>query len=175
VDPLFHCYAIWTLFNVWSNIHVFCVFCMKRCRSQWHELSSLAWTLRSWVGITFRAWMFGVCVCVCAFTLYVGTGLAPGWSHVQGVLPTVYRLEKLKKRPRAKKGCRTIIIISISIYLFTCKLNSLQANYKVSMRKKNVQKKRKQNNVNRHNKNNTGNNSFINTNKSEKLIIYIYK
>jgi hypothetical protein len=33
------------------------------------------------------------CVCV---VLFVGSGLATGWSPVQGVLPTVYRIKKLK-------------------------------------------------------------------------------
>jgi hypothetical protein len=41
------------------------------------------------------------CVCV---VLCVGRGLATGWSPVQGVLPTVYRIKKLKKRPRPYKG-----------------------------------------------------------------------
>jgi hypothetical protein len=42
-----------------------------------------------------------VCVrlfCVC-IVLCVGWRLATGWSPVQGVLPTVYRVKKLKKRP----------------------------------------------------------------------------
>jgi hypothetical protein len=34
--------------------------------------------------------------CVC-FALYVGSRIAMGWSPVQGVLPTVYRIKKLKK------------------------------------------------------------------------------
>jgi hypothetical protein len=37
--------------------------------------------------------------CVC-----VGSRLATGWSPVQGVLPTVYRIKKLEKRPRPNKG-----------------------------------------------------------------------
>jgi hypothetical protein len=45
-----------------------------------------------------------VCVCLfCFFALYVGRGLSTGWSPVQGVLPTVYRIKKLKKRPRPNK------------------------------------------------------------------------
>jgi hypothetical protein len=37
------------------------------------------------------------------FVLFcVGRGLATGWSPVQGVLQTVYRINKLKKRPRSK-------------------------------------------------------------------------
>jgi hypothetical protein len=41
------------------------------------------------------------CVCV---VLCVGSGLAMGWSPVQGVLPTLYMIKKLKKRPRSNKN-----------------------------------------------------------------------
>jgi hypothetical protein len=41
------------------------------------------------------------CVCV---VLYVGRGLATGWSPVVGVLPTVHRIKKLRKRQRPNKG-----------------------------------------------------------------------
>jgi hypothetical protein len=47
-----------------------------------------------------------VCVrlfCVCA-VLCAGSGLAMGCSPVQGVLPTVKEIKKLKKRPRPNKG-----------------------------------------------------------------------
>jgi hypothetical protein len=47
-----------------------------------------------------------VCVplfCVCV-VLYVGSCLATVWSPVQGVLPTVYRIKKLKKRPMSTRG-----------------------------------------------------------------------
>jgi hypothetical protein len=40
------------------------------------------------------------CVCV---VLSVGSGLARGWSPVQGVLSTVNRIKKPKKRPRSNK------------------------------------------------------------------------
>jgi hypothetical protein len=43
--------------------------------------------------------LFRVCVVLC-----VGSGLATGLSPVQGLLPTGYRIKKLKKRPRPKKG-----------------------------------------------------------------------
>jgi hypothetical protein len=80
-----------------------------KCRSQCprglrHEPSLTARTLRSWVRIPLKAWMldclrlFWVCVVVC-----VGSGLATGWSLVQGVFPTVYGIKKLKKRPRFDK------------------------------------------------------------------------
>jgi hypothetical protein len=42
--------------------------------------------------------LFCVCVVLC-----VGTDLATSWSPVQGVLPTVQRIKKLKKRPRSNK------------------------------------------------------------------------
>jgi hypothetical protein len=42
--------------------------------------------------------------CLCAFILCVGSGLAMGWSPVQGVLPTVYKIKTLKKRIRSNKG-----------------------------------------------------------------------
>jgi hypothetical protein len=46
--------------------------------------------------------LFCVCVVLC-----VGSGLATDWSLVQGVLPTVYRNKKLKKRAKIQqKGCR---------------------------------------------------------------------
>jgi hypothetical protein len=49
-------------------------------------------------------WGMDVCVrlfCVCV-VLCVRTGLATGWSPVQGVLPTVYRIKKLKNWSRFK-------------------------------------------------------------------------
>jgi hypothetical protein len=65
--------------------------------SQWprglrHELSSLARMLGSWVRIPLKAWMF-VCVCI-------GSGLATGWSPIQGVLPTVLGLSNWSETKR---------------------------------------------------------------------------
>jgi hypothetical protein len=63
--------------------------------SQWprgirHELPSPARTLGSCVRIPLKAWMsvcaFYFCVCV---ALCVGSGLATGWSLIQGVIPSV--------------------------------------------------------------------------------------
>jgi hypothetical protein len=47
----------------------------------------------------------GMDVCVRLFyvVLCVGSGLAMGWSPVQGVLPNVYQINKLKERPRLNK------------------------------------------------------------------------
>jgi hypothetical protein len=45
-----------------------------------------------------------VCLCVRLFCVCVGSGLATGSSPVQGVLPTVFRIKKLKTRPKPNKG-----------------------------------------------------------------------
>jgi hypothetical protein len=67
-------------------------------RSQWprgvrHELSSntgiVGSNLTRCMDVCVR--LVGVCVVLC-----VGSGLATGWSPVQGVLPTVYRLRNWK-------------------------------------------------------------------------------
>jgi hypothetical protein len=64
-------------------------------RSQWprglrHEMSSPACTLGLWVRIPLQAWMFD-----CFYSVFVlscvSSGLATGWSLVQGVLPIVYK------------------------------------------------------------------------------------
>jgi hypothetical protein len=39
-----------------------------------------------------------------SLVLYVGSDLATGWSVVQGVLPTVYMIKKLKNWTRSNKG-----------------------------------------------------------------------
>jgi hypothetical protein len=54
---------------------------------------------------------WGMDVCMRLFCVYavlsVGSGLAKGWSPVQGVLSTVYRFKKLKS-VKIQKGCRAI-------------------------------------------------------------------
>jgi hypothetical protein len=54
----------------------------------------------------------GIEVCVSLFcacvVLRVGSGLAAGWSPVQGVLPTVYSIKKCKSGQDPTKGCRSI-------------------------------------------------------------------
>jgi hypothetical protein len=50
-------------------------------------------------GLDVYVCLFCVCVVPC-----VASGLAKGWSPVQGVLPTVYRIRKVKKQPRSNKG-----------------------------------------------------------------------
>jgi hypothetical protein len=67
-----------------------------------------AWTVfaRSKIGIVGSKPTQGMDVYVRLFGVYVvlcvGGGLAVGWSPAQGVLPVVYRIKKLKKRPRSE-------------------------------------------------------------------------
>jgi hypothetical protein len=75
---------------------------------------SEAWTVfaRSNAGIVGSnpTQSMDVCVhlfCVCV-VLCVGSDLMTGWSLVQGVIPTVYRIKKLKKAAKVHKGCRAI-------------------------------------------------------------------
>jgi hypothetical protein len=49
-------------------------------------------------GMDVCARLFCICVVLC-----VSSGLEMGWSLVQGVLPTVYRIKKLKKRLRSNR------------------------------------------------------------------------
>jgi hypothetical protein len=59
-------------------------------------------------------------VCVCA-VLCSGSGLETGWSPTRGVLPTVYRINKLKKRPGHNKGLYSLYryIIQSFVALYT--------------------------------------------------------
>jgi hypothetical protein len=52
--------------------------------------------------------LFRLCVVLC-----VGSGIATGCSPVQGVVPTMYRIMKLKSGHGPTKRCRAIIIIII--------------------------------------------------------------
>jgi hypothetical protein len=78
---------IYLLMYIYVSIH-------SDCRSWWARgvrrgLSSLTRTMGSWVRIPLKAWM-SVCVCFVFFVvLCVGSGLATGWSLVQGVLPSL--------------------------------------------------------------------------------------
>jgi hypothetical protein len=47
--------------------------------------------------------LFCVCVILCIYR-----GLTTGWSPVQGVLPTVYMIKKLKSGPGPKNRYRSI-------------------------------------------------------------------
>jgi hypothetical protein len=80
---------------------------------------SKAWTIfaRSNAGIlgSNPAQGMDVCVrlfCVCV-VLCAGSGLTTGWPPVLEVLPTVYRIKKLKSGQTPTTGCRAITIILI--------------------------------------------------------------
>jgi hypothetical protein len=93
--------------NVW-NIVAYCSVCVI-IEPITVASRSKAWTIfaRSNAGIVGSNPTQGMDVCVSLFCVYVvlcaGRGLAMGWSPVQRVLPTVYRIKKLKKRPRSNK------------------------------------------------------------------------
>jgi hypothetical protein len=72
---------------------------------------SKAWTVfaRSYTDIVGSNPTTGTNVCLfCVHVvLCVGSGLPTGWSPVQGVLSTVYRIRKTEKEAKAQlKGCR---------------------------------------------------------------------
>jgi hypothetical protein len=69
------------------------------------------------------------CVCV---VLRVGSDLATGLSPVQGVLPTVYRIKKLRRRPRSKELWShrdKMIGDTYSDFLYICNKFSVDAKY----------------------------------------------
>jgi hypothetical protein len=86
----------------------------QRPRGIRHELSSLARTLGSRVRIPLKALMsvcvYSVCVVLCA-----GSGLAKGWSPIQGVLPT----PTFKEFYRLCTGLKTASVVYWSEFLAT--------------------------------------------------------
>jgi hypothetical protein len=70
--------------------------CRHSCRMVW-GMNCLFCSNTGIVGLNSAGGM-NVCMrffYVCA-VLFAGNGLATGWSHVQGVLPTVYRIKNWK-------------------------------------------------------------------------------
>jgi hypothetical protein len=53
----------------------------------------------------------------CVHVLCVGSGLATSLSPVQGALPILYRLKKLKNGQGPTEGCRATIIMIIIIII----------------------------------------------------------
>jgi hypothetical protein len=87
-----------------TELAVFVCSVSLTCRSQWpnglrHEMSSPTRKLRSLVRIPLKAWMS-----LSVYSVFVlGSGLATGWSLVQGVLPTI--LEKKVEWNEVFHGC----------------------------------------------------------------------
>jgi hypothetical protein len=98
--------TLWSSTDCYRDSFTFYVYVITICRSQWsrglkHELSSPARTLGSWVLIPLKA---RVSVCVYSvFVSSIGSGLATGWSPVQGVVPTVLGLRNWSET--AFHGC----------------------------------------------------------------------
>jgi hypothetical protein len=75
---------------------------------------SQAWNVssRSNAGTVGSKLTWGMDVCVCVYSVWVvlcvGIGLETGWSPLQGILPTLYRLRNWKSGQCPTKGCRTI-------------------------------------------------------------------
>jgi hypothetical protein len=93
---------------LWVFIMFWCLY--VKCRPITVAARSKAWIVfaRSNAGIVGSnpSQDMNVCLrlfCVCVI-LCVGIGLATGWSPVQGVLPTVYRIKKLKSGQGETKG-----------------------------------------------------------------------
>jgi hypothetical protein len=69
------------------------------CRSQWSEAYTVFYRSNTEIMGSNSSRGTGVCVIQC-----VDSGLATGWSPVQGLVRTVYRIKELEKRPRTNKG-----------------------------------------------------------------------
>jgi hypothetical protein len=73
-----------------------------------HEPSSSVRTFGSWVRIPLEA---RLCAFFCVRVIfYVGSSLTTGCSSVQGVLPTVFKFKKLKKRPRFTRAVHGSVV-----------------------------------------------------------------
>jgi hypothetical protein len=104
-----HTQQIWIYHRLCVNLKLISL--LLQCRSQWprglrHELFSPTRNMGSWLRTPLEAWMFvyvdSVLVLSCG-----GSGLATGWSPVEGVLSTVYNIKKLKWN-EAFLGCPTL-------------------------------------------------------------------
>jgi hypothetical protein len=90
-------------FSAYSSSTVICCN-IRRYTFSGADHSGRAWTVftRSNTGIMGSNPTQSMKFCLCLFC-----GLATGWSPVQGVLLTVYRIKKLKKRPTSNKGLQS--------------------------------------------------------------------
>jgi hypothetical protein len=99
------------------------------CRSQWRAVYK-AWTVfaRSNTGVLGSNLTRGMDICVRLFCIYVvlcvGSGLATGWSPVQGVLPPVYR-NKILINGQGPKGNRVVEERITNVFLITYQLDYL--------------------------------------------------
>jgi hypothetical protein len=69
---------------------------------------SKAWTVFARPNTGIVGWNPTRDMDVCVRSFCVDRGLATGWSPVQRVLPSMYKIKKLKKEAKVHKGCRAI-------------------------------------------------------------------
>jgi hypothetical protein len=84
------------------------------------RLSSLARALGCWIRILLKAWM-SVCVplfCVCV-VLYVGRGLATGWSPSMDTYRLCVGSRNRNSSQGPAKGCGAIIVVVVIIMMQT--------------------------------------------------------
>jgi hypothetical protein len=104
LEERFRIYTLQYSESIKCSISV-CIFC-STARSQWLRCLS-TWTVytRSKAGIVDSNPTPGMDICLRLFCVYfvlcVRSGLPTGWSPVEGVLTTVYWIEKLKKRQKS--------------------------------------------------------------------------
>jgi hypothetical protein len=104
---IFNCFLYFNLFADHSG----------RCGLR-HELSSLARTLGMWVRIPLKAWM-SVYIYSVSVVLCVGSGLPTGWSPSKESYRLCNRSRNWKIGQGPTKGCRAIIIITLTSSLIT--------------------------------------------------------
>jgi hypothetical protein len=106
---------MWMEFGIFGDLSMSDEFnWIKYSLSRWQLPCYLRYELSSPIPVLVRiqldAWMS---VYILLVLSCVGIGLVTGWSPVQGVLPTVYRIKKLKKQPRpGKKTVEPLTIIN---------------------------------------------------------------
>jgi hypothetical protein len=161
VQALTHLTCIWHVHSskLDKNTDYTEIFVVRRYRVSNLKSRPITVTARSKARTVFdhsNAWIVGsnptqvmnvriVCVYSVCVLLCVGRGLATGWSHVQGVLQTVYRIQKLKKSGHGPtKGCRAKIKLKVNLqsrdnhfrltsFPNQCSLLSIQPSYIISV------------------------------------------
>jgi hypothetical protein len=84
------------------------------------------------VRIPHKAWTFGLCMCLFCVrvVLYLGRGLATSWSLVQGVLPSVKMIMKLKKQRPGLKGAvetvKKLVLVVVVVIIFNHRISQLK-------------------------------------------------
>jgi hypothetical protein len=107
---------------VCSAFVLFCVQieALRRADPSCEESYRLCTGLRNWKAAKVEQKAVDVCiVCVCV-VLCTDRGLATSWSLMQGVLPAVYRIEKLKSGQVEQKAVDVCIVCVCSAFVLFC-------------------------------------------------------